>query len=124
MISINKTNGESLSLTVKIFIGLVSGLAFGILLSYSGPSYLRDEILINGILKLAGGLFVRSIKMLVVPLVFISLVCGARIGRNCRRSGRRHDNAFDGPAVGRPSAGRHRAYNRSRPDTGHVQNYR
>ncbi|EKD69506.1 MAG: hypothetical protein ACD_47C00096G0001 [uncultured bacterium] len=88
MININKTHGHGLSLTAKIFIGLVSGLVFGILLSYFGPSYLRDEIIINGVLKLAGGLFVRSIKMLVVPLVFISLVCGACAIGDIKKLGR------------------------------------
>jgi len=88
VININKTHGHGLSLTAKIFIGLVSGLVFGILLSYFGPSYLRDEIIINGVLKLAGGLFVRSIKMLVVPLVFISLVCGACAIGDIKKLGR------------------------------------
>jgi len=88
VININKTHGHGLSLTVKIFIGLVCGLIFGITLSYFGPSYLRDEIIINGVLKLAGGLFVRSIKMLVVPLVFISLVCGSCAIGDVKKLGR------------------------------------
>lgn len=39
--------------------------------------YFRDTILINGILYVLGNGFIRLMQMLVVPLVFCSLVCGA-----------------------------------------------
>lgn len=88
MVNINKTQSHGLSLTARIFVGLLSGLLFGIAISYFGPSYFRDDIVINGLLKLAGGLFVRAIKMLVVPLVFISLVCGACAIGDVKKLGR------------------------------------
>lgn len=37
---------------------------------------LRDTILLNGLLRFLGNGFVNLIKMMVVPLVFVSLVCG------------------------------------------------
>jgi Na+/H+-dicarboxylate symporter len=77
VVFINKVHGRGLSLTSKIFIGLISGLVFGIALSFSPPSFFKHDIMINGLLPLAGGLFLRAIKMLVVPLVFISIVSGA-----------------------------------------------
>ncbi|SHH77429.1 Na+/H+-dicarboxylate symporter [Caloranaerobacter azorensis DSM 13643] len=65
------------SLTQKILIGLVLGVFFGIILSKLPSGFIKDTIIINGILRLVGGIFINSIKMLVVPLVFISLVVGA-----------------------------------------------
>lgn len=40
-------------------------------------SYFRDTILVEGILYIIGQGFIRFMQMLVVPLVFCSLVCGA-----------------------------------------------
>ncbi|KYH35053.1 proton glutamate symport protein [Clostridium tepidiprofundi DSM 19306] len=65
------------TLTAKILLGLVLGAIFGIILSKLPSSYIKDTVIINGLLRLSGGLFINSIKMLVVPLVFVSLVSGA-----------------------------------------------
>jgi Na+/H+-dicarboxylate symporter len=65
-------------LTVQIFIGLTLGATLGLLLNASGlnqHSFVVDW-LINGILHIGGQAFLRSLQMLVVPIVFISLVCG------------------------------------------------
>ena len=40
-------------------------------------SYIKDTLIIEGLLKLVGGIFISGIKMLVVPLVFVSLIVGA-----------------------------------------------
>lgn len=40
------------------------------------PSVYIDDIIINGILKLLGSGFIELIKMTVMPLIFVSLVCG------------------------------------------------
>ncbi len=77
MFYITKTKGRGLSLTSKILIGLIAGLIFGIMLSFSPSSFFKHDIMINGLLPLVGGLFLRAIKMLVVPLVFVSIVSGA-----------------------------------------------
>ena len=69
---------SKLGLTTKIFIGLIAGAIFGILLNYFVPNgYIKDDILINGILYVIGQGFIRLMQMLVVPLVFCSLVCGS-----------------------------------------------
>lgn len=74
----NKTNKKNLSLSTIIFIALLTGAVFGILIHYFIPEgYFRDTILINGILYVLGNGFIRLMQMLVVPLVFCSLVCGA-----------------------------------------------
>ncbi len=73
----NKTK-KNLSLSTIIFIALLTGAVFGILIHYFIPEgYFRDTILINGILYVLGNGFIRLMQMLVVPLVFCSLVCGA-----------------------------------------------
>ncbi|MDR8525110.1 dicarboxylate/amino acid:cation symporter [Shewanella fidelis] len=64
------------SLSTRIFIGLFSGLIFGSIIQY----FLADISLFSGtIVDLASGagtMFVNMIMMLVVPLVFVSIVCG------------------------------------------------
>lgn len=77
-----------MGLTTKIFIGLVTGLILGIILNKMGPSYVRDTILVDGIFTLVGTVFLNGIKMLVVPLVFISLVNGAASMSDIKKLGR------------------------------------
>lgn len=56
---------KSISLTSQIFLGLALGIIFG----YLFPAY-------GEALKPAGDIFIRMIKMIVVPLVFSSLIMG------------------------------------------------
>ena len=69
---------KKMGLSTKIFLALLSGAVFGVLIHYFVPaSYFRNTLLINGILYVLGNGFIRLMQMLVVPLVFCSLVCGA-----------------------------------------------
>lgn len=69
---------KPMSLTSKIFIGLIGGALFGALLHYVIPAGdIRDGYIIDGALYLAGQGFMRLLQMLVVPLVFFSLSTGA-----------------------------------------------
>ncbi len=69
---------KKLGLTSKIFIGLIAGLIVGLIFNFAIPaSYVRDKIFVDGIFYVIGNGFIRLMKMLVVPLVFCSLVCGA-----------------------------------------------
>ena len=73
-----KDNKKKMGLTTKIFIALIVGALFGVLLHYAVPSgHFKDAILVEGILYVVGQGFIKLMKMLVVPLVFCSLVCGA-----------------------------------------------
>ena len=56
---------KGMGLTTQIFIGLILGVIFG----YAFPKYAVE-------LKPVGDMFIRMIKMIVVPLVFSSLVMG------------------------------------------------
>ena len=69
---------KTIGLSTKIFIALIAGALFGVCIHYFVPaSYFKDTILINGFLYVLGNGFIRLMQMLVVPLVFCSLVCGA-----------------------------------------------
>jgi Na+/H+-dicarboxylate symporter len=74
-----------MSLTNRILIAMVAGILFGSLLNLllhmnSLPEGLRvviDELLVGGLFDVIGRIFVASLKLLVVPLVMVSLICGA-----------------------------------------------
>lgn len=73
-----KETQKSVGLTTKIFIALIVGAIFGIILHYVVPSsHIKDDILVEGVLYIVGQGFIRLMKMLVVPLVFCSIVCGS-----------------------------------------------
>jgi len=74
----NRQERKKMGLTTKIFIGLIGGLLLGVILNLWVPnSYFRDKVLVDGIFYVVGNGFIRLMKMLVVPLVFCSLVCGS-----------------------------------------------
>ncbi|KXG73588.1 dicarboxylate/amino acid:cation symporter [Thermotalea metallivorans] len=79
---------KKMSLTTKIFIGLLVGLIVGLILNQMGPSYFRDKILVEGIFTLVGNVFLNAIRMMVVPLVFISIANGAASISDIRKLGR------------------------------------
>ncbi|MGL4913831.1 MAG: cation:dicarboxylate symporter family transporter, partial [Romboutsia sp.] len=65
---------KKLGLTGKIFIGIFLGAILGLILKGLPDGTLKNTILLDGVLKIMGTGFISSIKMLVVPLVFVSLV--------------------------------------------------
>ncbi|HBF45459.1 MAG TPA: dicarboxylate/amino acid:cation symporter [Shewanella frigidimarina] len=68
---------RKLGLTSKILIGMAAGIILGLLLRNVFPdSLFIKEYITEGFLHVIGTIFISSLKMLVVPLVFISLVCG------------------------------------------------
>ncbi len=68
---------KKLSLTTKILTGMVLGLLTGLLLRTLFPeSTFVTHYLINGLFHIFGQIFITSLKMLVVPLIFISIICG------------------------------------------------
>ncbi|OIO10138.1 MAG: dicarboxylate/amino acid:cation symporter [Elusimicrobia bacterium CG1_02_63_36] len=79
---------KPLSLTRQILIAMAAGLAIGVLIKLTGPAPLAQRWLIDGIFLVGGKVFLAALKLLVVPLVFVSLVCGtaslddiAKLGR-------------------------------------------
>ncbi|MCK5720084.1 MAG: dicarboxylate/amino acid:cation symporter [Thiomargarita sp.] len=68
---------DSKKLTKAILIAMFAGgILGGILNLFFMDSYIVEEILVGNIFHVIGQIFINSLKMLVVPLVFVSLVCG------------------------------------------------
>jgi len=63
-------------LTLLILVGMLAGLVFGLVLNGLGVSGAVGEAVLAA-LGIGGAIFVASLKLLVVPLVFVSIVCGA-----------------------------------------------
>lgn len=71
------TNTKKMSLTGRVLLGM----SLGIIAGFVFRTLLADvafvhEYLVNGLLQVGGQIFIASLKMLVVPLIFVSLVCG------------------------------------------------
>ncbi|CCO49150.1 putative proton/glutamate symporter [Vibrio nigripulchritudo SOn1] len=64
------------SLSTKIFIGLFAGLMIGTGIQYLFNGIAIMDTYVLGAAEGAGGMFVSLIKLLVVPLVYVSIVCG------------------------------------------------
>lgn len=68
---------KKISLGNWILIGMLLGLIVGLLLNfYVTDPFIKDIVLMNNIFYLGGNLFIKLMKMLVVPLVFFSIVVG------------------------------------------------
>ena len=76
------------SLTVRIVIGMLAGLALGLILNAVGVRGLVGDYLVEGLFYVVGAIFLASLKLLVVPLVFVSLVCGTAALEDVSRLGR------------------------------------
>ena len=69
---------KSVGLTTWILISLVAGIVVGIVCSMAVPNGSPvDAYLVEGLFYVLGQWFIRLMQMLVVPLVFCSIVCGA-----------------------------------------------
>ncbi|TNF68026.1 MAG: dicarboxylate/amino acid:cation symporter [Gammaproteobacteria bacterium] len=64
-------------LTKKILIGIVLGLIIGLALHPFAHVSWIDMYLTDGLFDMVGSIFITLMKMLVVPLIFVSIVCGA-----------------------------------------------
>ncbi|WEM41884.1 dicarboxylate/amino acid:cation symporter [Photobacterium sp. DA100] len=64
------------SLSGKIFTGLFAGLIIGTAIQYLFNGVTLMDTYVLGLAEGAGGMFVSLIKLLVVPLVYVSIVCG------------------------------------------------
>lgn len=68
-----------MNLTNRILIGMASGLAVGAFLQWLDlpADHLISTFFTDGIIDAGGDIFITLLKMMVVPLVLVSLTCGA-----------------------------------------------
>ena len=66
-------------LTRNILIAMVAGFLIGSLIHFMAldANSFIETYLVGGLFYIGGQVFIASLKLLVVPLVFVSLVCGA-----------------------------------------------
>ncbi|WP_049723210.1 dicarboxylate/amino acid:cation symporter [Gilvimarinus polysaccharolyticus] len=80
-----------MSLTKKILTAMLLGISIGLLLNLFSGREADNWVqiyLVDGLFDTVGQIFVASLKLLVVPLVFVSLVCGtAKLGNQARMGG-------------------------------------
>jgi len=81
------TTKKKKSLTFKILAGMLAGLLVGAILNLIGPNDIVHTYLIGGIFDLGGKIFIAALKLLVVPIVLVSLVCGTAALGNIRELG-------------------------------------
>lgn len=82
-----------MTLTQKILIGMAAGIVLGSALNWiltgvdegSGAVTVIRDYLVMGVFDTIGQIFVRCLKVLIVPMVFVSLVLGsASLGNSAR----------------------------------------
>ncbi len=97
----NNTDASGkMSLTSRIIVGMMAGILLGSFLQWLMPNgsdkvfslYFFDvslrHLFVEGILEVVGQIFMSSLRMLVVPLVFVSLVCGVCSLKDTSKLGR------------------------------------
>ncbi len=68
---------KKMTMTTKILVWMVAGLVVGSLINaFAGENEVVQSYLVGGLFHVAGAIFINMLKMLVVPLVTFSLICG------------------------------------------------
>lgn len=84
-------NNNAKKTTINILVALALGIVVGLFLykfQLNHYSEFVDKFIINGVLAVIGGLFANAIRMMVVPLVFLSITLGAASMVDLRKFGR------------------------------------
>lgn len=77
------------NLTTWILLAMLfGGLLGGIINVFFMEEKIISEFLVGNVFHILGQVFIRSLKMLVVPLVFVSLVCGVAALGDIKKLGR------------------------------------
>lgn len=80
--------GDTGGLTRRILIGLAAGLVVGVILERLPTDHMLFEFLVDGVFYVGGQVFLASLKLLIVPLVLVSLACGTASLEDVSRLGR------------------------------------
>jgi Na+/H+-dicarboxylate symporter len=88
---------KKVSLTMKVVIGMILGITVGLAINLSGLNVIgsfTNTYIVDGAFYVIGKMFVNALKMLVVPLVFFSLICGVCGIGNIKTLGRVGSKSF------------------------------
>jgi len=78
-----------MSFTQRILLSMLAGVLLGIVLNMFGPALPGvNDFLVDGLFYVVGAIFVAMLKLMVVPLVLVSLVCGVNAMGDLRTIGR------------------------------------
>ncbi|OGT55095.1 MAG: sodium:dicarboxylate symporter [Gammaproteobacteria bacterium RIFCSPHIGHO2_12_FULL_41_15] len=83
----HQLHSHSHTLTYRILIGMFAGVVIGLFLKWLPYPVVR-EFFIDDIFQTGGKIFMAVINMLVVPIVFVSIVCGASALGDMKKLGR------------------------------------
>lgn len=80
---------KKFSLTNQILLAMLLGIIAGVVINeFNINNFIVSDVLVGGVFKIIGDIFLNAIKMLVVPLVFVSITLGvaqmgdtAKLGR-------------------------------------------
>lgn len=89
------TTKSGSKLTQKIIIAMILGITLGSIINYVGISdgFVKTFFL-GGVIEIGGRIFLSSLKLLVVPMVFVSLVSGAGSLDDIKKLGRLGSKTF------------------------------
>ena len=87
-------NDSGSKLTKRILIGMFFGVLLGTILNYVGVDGWVRTFLVEGVIEAGGRIFLSSLKLLVVPMVFVSLVSGAGSLDDIKKLGRLGSKTF------------------------------
>jgi Na+/H+-dicarboxylate symporter len=78
-----------MSFTQRILLAMLAGIVIGVFLNVFGTNFLSvNNFLVDGLFYVVGAIFVALLKLMVVPLVLVSLVCGVTALGDLRAIGR------------------------------------
>lgn len=97
----NQSSHPKDTLTIRIFVGLVLGFGAGLAMYYCRVAFPDatfaawvQEYLIDGVFLVFGKIFVNLLKLMIVPLVLVSLICGVTASEESKSLGRLGSKTF------------------------------
>ena len=67
-----------MNLTVRILIGMAAGVVVGLAVqAFTSDDHWIQTVLVQDVFDAGGKVFIASLRLMVVPLVLVSLVCGS-----------------------------------------------
>ncbi|MEQ8484241.1 MAG: dicarboxylate/amino acid:cation symporter [Pseudomonadales bacterium] len=79
-----------MTLTVRILVGMFAGFVLGVVIKQLGVAddHWLYSVVVQGFIDAGGRIFIASLQLMVVPLVLVSLICGAASLGNTGSMGR------------------------------------